>query len=149
MPGTLVQSQRQVLGDASAAQRNASIVSSPNPVKRRKLDISSSPAARFSANKGNRAAGSSQNKSQFEETLEKLTQNINELKEKNSEKDQQWERPPLKDFDPAKQNLVFQQIEAEKGTFMQRTSVKLFGVTEVYVGLLDEYLANTYRTATR
>ena len=131
MPGTLVQTQRQVLGNASAAQRNASIMPSPNSAKRRKLDITSSPAARFKGMKGSQGRGSSQNKSQFEETLEKLTQNINDLKRNNAERDQQWERPPLKDFNPSQQNLVFQQIEAEKGDFKGQTSVKLFGVTEV------------------
>ena len=81
--------------------------------------------------KGSQGRGSSQNKSQFEETLEKLTQNINDLKRNNAERDQQWERPPLKDFNPSQQNLVFQQIEAEKGDFKGQTSVQLFGVTEV------------------
>jgi DNA polymerase delta subunit 1 len=33
--------------------------------------------------------------SQFEHTLEQMTQDIEALKTKNTEKDQQWKRPPL------------------------------------------------------
>jgi DNA polymerase delta subunit 1 len=127
MPGTLVQPQRRVLADSTAAHRNAPTMVSPNSVKRRKLDITSSPAAKFGGSKG----ASGQPKSQFEEDLAKLTQEIKGLKENNAEKDQQWERPALKDFDPAKVNLCFQQIEAEKGWHAGQPSIKLFGVTEV------------------
>ena len=76
---------------------------------------------------------SSQPKSQFEEeVLEKLTQDISGLKRNNSEKDQQWRRPSLDDFDPSADSLVFQQIEAEEGTLHGgKTTVKLFGTTEV------------------
>ncbi len=76
--------------------------------------------------------GSSQ-PSHFEsEVLEKMTQEMNGLKENNSEKDQQWERPSLKDFDAKRDGLVFQQIEAEEGTLHGgKATVKLFGVTEV------------------
>lgn len=64
--------------------------------------------------------------------LEKLTQDISGLKQNNSEKDQQWDRPGLGDFDEEKDNLCFQQIEAEEGTLHGgKTTIKLFGVTEV------------------
>ena len=64
--------------------------------------------------------------------MEKLTQDIGGLKQKNSEKDQQWDRPGLGDFDPQNDNLCFQQIEAEEGTLHGgKTTVRLFGVTEV------------------
>lgn len=76
--------------------------------------------------------GSSQPKSQFEEeVLDKLTQDISGLKQQNSEKDQQWDRPSLDDFDELRDSLCFQQIEAEEGTLHGgKTTVKLFGVTE-------------------
>lgn len=71
--------------------------------------------------------------SQFEETLEKMTREMETLKESNTEKDQQWRRPPLpNDFNELTQNLIFQQIEAEEGVLNGgKTTVKLFGVTEV------------------
>ena len=67
------------------------------------------------------------------ETLEKMTQDMETLKKDNTEKDQQWRRPPLpEDFNEMTQNLVFQQIEAEEGVLNGgKTTVKLFGVTEV------------------
>ena len=73
--------------------------------------------------------------SQFEETLEKMTQDMETLKEKNTEKDQQWRRPELPpDWNEMTQNLIFQQIEAEEGMISGgRTVVKLFGVTEVCI----------------
>lgn len=80
--------------------------------------------------------GSSQpRKSQFEEeVLEKLTQDISGLKENNSEKDQQWERPRLENFEPSRDSICFQQIEAEEGTLHGgRATIKLFGATEVSV----------------
>jgi len=73
--------------------------------------------------------------SQFEETLEKMTQDMETLKERNTEKDQQWRRTPLPaDFNEMTHNLVFQQIEAEEGVLSGgRMAVKLFGVTEVCI----------------
>ncbi len=105
-------------------------------MKKRKLELlSSSPAARFKSSQhgGRGKLGSSQPKSHFEsEVLEKLTQDMNGLKNKNSEKDQQWDRPSLADFDPQSDNLCFQQIEAEEGSLHGgKATVKLFGVTEV------------------
>lgn len=55
------------------------------------------------------------------------------LKKNNSEKDQQWDRPSLSDFNAQTDNLCFQQIEAEEGTLHGgKATVKLFGVTEVW-----------------
>lgn len=54
-----------------------------------------------------------------------------DLKRTNSEKDQQWARPSLADFNAQADNLTFQQIEAEEGTLNNKATVKLFGVTEV------------------
>jgi hypothetical protein len=57
---------------------------------------------------------------------------MHELKRKNAEKDQQWKRPPLEDFDESRDVLTFQQIEAEEGVLNGgKTTIKLFGVTEV------------------
>lgn len=62
-----------------------------------------------------------------------MTQDMETLKEQNTEKDQQWRRPALPDdYSEMKQSLIFQQIEAEEGVLNGgRTTVKLFGVTEV------------------
>ena len=78
--------------------------------------------------------GSSQPKSHFEEeVLEKLTQDISGLKKKNAEKDQQWARPSLDDFDEQTDNLCFQQIDAEEGTLHGgKATVKLYGTSEVW-----------------
>ena len=129
MPAVVLQPAKRVLGDSTKAHRNVNHVPSP---KRRKLDVGSAPKPR--APKGTHSApGSSQPKSQFEEeVLEKLTQDINGLKQKNSERDQQWDRPGLDDFDETRDSLCFQQIDAEEGTLHGgKTTVKLFGVTEV------------------
>lgn len=134
MPAAVLKPQKRVLGDATKAHRNAT-VSSPIAAKKRKLDPQSSPASRFKAPPigANGKIGSSQPKSQFEEeVLEKLTQDISGLKQRNSEKDQQWERPSLDDFNEGRDSLCFQQIEAEEGSLHGgKTTVKLFGVTEV------------------
>jgi DNA polymerase delta subunit 1 len=123
--------QKRVLGETS---RN--IPSTPSIGKKRKFELfSSSPAKRFTSSKqlGSRSQlGSSQPKSAFEsDVLEKLSQDISELKQTNSEKDQAWERPPLLGFDAARDRICFQQIEAEEGTLHGgKATVKLFGVTE-------------------
>ncbi|KAG7002418.1 DNA polymerase delta catalytic subunit [Physcia stellaris] len=134
MPAAVVKPQKRVLGDSTKAHRNANItLPSPNAAKRRKLDIGSSPIKlRSSQNGVNVKLGSSQPKSQFEEeVLEKLTQDVGGLKKKNAEKDQQWERPALDDFDEKTDNLCFQQIEIEEGTLSGgKVALKLFGVTE-------------------
>jgi DNA polymerase delta subunit 1 len=133
MPAATLAPQKRVLGDSTKANRNIAPLS-PNSAKKRKLD-SDSPAAtlRSSQNVPKSKLGSSQPKSQFEsEVLEKLTQDINGLKRANAERDQQWDRPSLNEFDPKKDSLCFQQIEAEEGTLHGgKTTIKLFGVTEV------------------
>ena len=135
MPAATLKPTKRVLGDSTKAHRNLnSALPSPSAAKRRKLDPGSSPIkSQLSQHGPNSKLGSSQPKSQFEEeVLEKLTQDISGLKQNNSEKDQQWERPGLGDFDENRDALCFQQIEAEEGTLHGgRTSVKLFGVTEV------------------
>ena len=134
MSAAVLQPQKRVLGDATKMHRNSNLLPSPSASKRRKLDLGSSPAAGFHKQNGTKGKlGSSQPKSQFEEeVLEKLTQDIHGLKQKNSEKDQQWERPSLDEFDEKRDSLCFQQIEAEDGTLHGgKTTVKLFGVTEV------------------
>jgi len=134
MPAAVLPPQKRVLGDLTNIRTNSKALPSPSGTKRRKLDDGSSPATKLRAPHGLRGAnGSSQPKSQFEEeVLEKLTQDINGLKKQNSEKDQQWDRPPLDDFDENRDSVCFQQIEVEEGTLHGgRTTVKLFGVTEV------------------
>lgn len=126
--------QKRVLADSTKAHHNVNnTLPLPSAAKKRKLNIGSSPAKFRSDQKSfDNKLGSSQQKSQFEEeVLEKLTQDINGLKQKNSEKDQQWDRPSLDDFDDMNDNLCFQQIEAEEGTLHGgNTTIKLFGVTE-------------------
>lgn len=140
MPGAIAKPQKRVLGDSTKAHRNLNpTLPSPKSAKRRKLDGGLSPSKLKSKPHGTKdKLGSSQPKSQFEEeVLEKLTQDVNGLKQKNSEKDQQWTRPPLDDFDETKDNLCFQQIDVEEGTLHGgRTALKLFGVTEVRYLLL-------------
>ncbi|KAJ9298549.1 hypothetical protein DTO271G3_3516 [Paecilomyces variotii] len=133
MPEAIAMPQKRVLGDATKNARNV-VINSPNTVKKRKLDTDQPVNINNPTRNGvPKTFGSSQpQKSQFEEeVLEKLTQDINGLKRNNSEKDQQWERPALVNFDAAKDDLCFQQIDAEEGTlFGGKTTVKLFGVTE-------------------
>lgn len=127
--------QKRILSESSNARRN--IPSSPASAKKRKLESASSPNARFkSSQHGSKGKlGSSQPKSHFEEEiLEKMTQDMNGLRKKNFEKDQQWDRPHLGDFDSQANNLCFQQIEAEEGTLHGgKATVQLFGVTEVEI----------------
>jgi DNA polymerase delta subunit 1 len=133
MAAVVSSTNKRVLADSKAHGSN-NILPSPNIAKRRKLEITPSPAAQLRKPNGvHGKTGSSQPKSHFEEeVLEKLTQDINGLKAKNSEKDQQWDRPGLDDFNPNEDALVFQQIEVEEGSLHGgRRAVKLFGVTEV------------------
>lgn len=140
MPEAVSTSQKRVLGDATNNPRSP--LNTSAAIKKRKLEVEASVKANNtqSQNGLRKVPGSSQpQKSQFEEeVLEKLTQDINELKGSNSEKDQQWERPPLGEFDPKKENICFQQIDAEEGTIMGgKTAIRLFGVTEVRSLLLE------------
>lgn len=137
---------KRILGEATNTRRN--IPSSPASAKKRKLEPTSSPAARFkSSQNGPKGKPGSTQPSHFEsEVLEKMTQDMAGLKKNNSEKDQEWARPGLGDFDPQKDNLCFQQIECEEGTFEDgKACVKLFGVTEAslcvpYPPLADRHL---------
>lgn len=121
-------SGKRVLKDAPSSVQNLQATS---PSKRRKLNGGST----YDSYKkpGKNGIGSSQPKSQFEEeVLERLTQDISGLRQNNSERDQHWARPPLDDFNEKTDSLCFQQIENEEGTLHGgKTTVKLFGVTEV------------------
>ena len=134
MPVATLPPPKRVLADSTKAHRNVNPSKpSPNAAKRRKVEVGSSPSKKLKLSQNSFKNASSQPKSQFEEEyLEKLTQDISGLKQQNSEKDQHWDRPSLDDFDEARDSLCFQQIEAEEGTLHGgRTTIKLFGVTEV------------------
>lgn len=132
MPGTVTRTPaKRALAEAS--NNRANVLASPRSAKKLKVDNGKGkigPPVKMA----NTSFNSSQPApSQFEETLEKMTQDMETLKESNTEKDQQWRRPPLpNDFNELTQNLIFQQIEAEEGVLNGgKTTVKLFGVTEV------------------
>ncbi|KAH9866079.1 DNA-directed DNA polymerase delta [Plenodomus biglobosus] len=116
---------------AEASSTRANVQASPRSAKKLKLDNGN--GRRAPVKDANGAFNSSQPApSQFEETLEKMTQDMETLKGQNAERDQQWHRPPLPaDYNELTEKLVFQQIEAEEGVLNGgRTTVKLFGVTE-------------------
>ena len=140
MTAIKVPHSKRVLTEASDAQQNAVAEPAPLSAKRRKLDLGVSASTRKPRIYDGRQKlpGSSNPKSQFEEeVLEKLSQDISQLKQKNSERDQQWDRPSLAGFDDRHSRLLFQQIEAEKGQFAGgRATIRLFGVTEVGAALL-------------
>lgn len=132
MPGTVARTPaKRALAEAS--NNRANVLASPRSAKKLKVDNAkgkTGPPVKMA----NTSFNSSQlPPSQFEETLEKMTQDMETLKESNTEKDQQWRRPPLpNDFNELTQNLIFQQIEAEEGVLNGgKATVKLFGVTEV------------------
>ncbi|KAK2602561.1 hypothetical protein N8I77_009079 [Diaporthe amygdali] len=131
MPAAVMASNKRILGETSSARRN--IPAAPVASKKQKTDhFSSSPAPRFASSQATKIA-STQPKSTFEaEVLEKLSQDISELKQNNTEKDQSWDRPPIpQHFDHRSSSLCFQQIDAEEGTLHGgNPTVKLFGVTE-------------------
>ncbi len=125
--------QKRILTDGTN-RRNIPSTNLSTSKRRRLEPLSSSPASRL--NSSQQRPGSklvaSQHKSTFEsEVLEKLSQDISDLKQANSEKDQAWERPPVVDFDPQRDPLIFQQIEAKDSTLHgEKTTVQLFGVTD-------------------
>ncbi|KAL4931961.1 DNA-directed DNA polymerase delta POL3 [Aspergillus undulatus] len=129
--GIAMPQKRGVLSDATNNSRG--VVQSPSAMKKRKIDVEAPAKPSPRTQNGQRKVGSSQpQKSQFEEeVLEKMTQDIGGLKANSAEKDQQWERPPLGDFDPTTENICFQHIDAEEGSVMGRAAIRLFGVTEV------------------
>jgi len=135
MPGRVLdQPKKRVLADATNTHNT---LKSPPSSKKRKLNgLSSSFNSSQANNNGVKSKlASSQPKSAFEtEVLEKMTQDIIGLKENNAEKDQQWHRPSLDDFDPKADELCFQQIEVEEGTLHGgKMTIKMFGVSEVRV----------------
>lgn len=121
---------KRVLTEATNARGN--ILASPRSAKKLKLDGTFNKNFGTPRKDAKGSVNSSQPKSQFEEeVLEKLTQDIHGLKQNNSERDQQWQRPSINDFDETKDSLCFQQIEAEEGALHGgKTTIKLFGVTE-------------------
>ncbi len=126
--------KKRVLTDATNTH-NA--VKSPPSAKKRKLNGNGPNVSFHSSQTGPNGfrskLGSSQPKSHFEtEVLEKMTQDITGLKENNSERDQQWDRPSLNDFNADADSLTFQQIEIEEGTLHGgKMTLKMFGVSEV------------------
>ena len=119
---------KRALAEASNNRVNAS------PRSAKKLKIENGDAIRGPpVKKVNGSYSSQPGPSQFESTLEQMTQDIEALKTKNSEKDQQWKRPPLPEgFSEMTSKVVFQQIEAEESVLNGgKPAVKLFGVTEV------------------
>lgn len=132
MPGTVQRAPaKRALTEAS--NNRANVQASPRSAKKLKVENGNTRRGPPIKNVNGSFNSSQVGPSQFEETLEKMTQDIEMLKEKNTEKDQQWSRPPLPaDFSEMTQNLTFQQIEAEEGVLSGgKTTVKLFGVTEV------------------
>lgn len=118
---------------AEASNNRANVQASPRSAKKLKLDNGKGRTGPPIKTVNGSFNSSQPAPSQFEETLEKMTQDLETLKESNTEKDQQWRRPALSDdFNEMTQNLIFQQIEAEEGALNGgRATVKLFGVTEV------------------
>ncbi|KAF4585587.1 DNA polymerase delta catalytic subunit [Ophiocordyceps camponoti-floridani] len=119
--------QKRVLADAGSRHN---ITASP---KRLKSDVFSSTQPPRSQRDGRtNVPGSSQAKSTFEsDVLEKLSQDMSDLRRSNAEKDQVWERPPCVGLVPDRDALCFQSIDAEEGTLHGgKATVKLFGVTE-------------------
>lgn len=118
---------------ALAESNRTNVQASPRSAKKLKLDNGKGRIGPPVKNVNGSFNSSQPAPSQFEDTLEKMTQDLETLKESNTEKDQQWRRPPLaEDWNEVAENLVFQQIEAEEGALNGgRATVKLFGVTEV------------------
>ncbi|KAJ4354904.1 DNA-directed DNA polymerase delta [Ascochyta clinopodiicola] len=119
---------KRALAEASSNRVNAS----PRSAKKLKVENGNTTKGP-PVKKANGPFNSSQaGPSQFEDTLEKMTQDIESLKTKNTERDQQWKRPPLpEDFSEMTSKVVFQQIEAEESVLNGgKPAVKLFGVTE-------------------
>lgn len=148
--------QKRILGEAKNTQQSNTPSTPSSAAKKRKLEpVASSPAAaRFkSSQNGPKGKLASSQPSHFEsEVLEKMTQDMESLKKNNSEKDQEWARPGLADFNPEVDNLIFQQIECEEGTYDHgKATVKLFGVTEVsFIPIPTEPATNTtYRLVTQ
>ncbi|ORX95879.1 DNA polymerase delta catalytic subunit [Clohesyomyces aquaticus] len=121
---------KRVLAESTSARGN--VQPSPRSAKKLKLDNNAYKNGRTPLKTANGSFNSSQPKSQFEEeVLEKMSQDIEGLKKNNTERDQQWQRPPLDGFNEIRDSLCFQQIEAEEGVLHGgKATVKLFGVTQ-------------------
>ena len=110
MPGTVTKaSAKRALAETSNTRTN--LQTSPRSAKKVKVqdgkDKNRAPAKIAHDSFNSSQAGPSQ----FEETLEKMTQDMEALKKDNTEKDQQWRRPLLPDdFSETTNNLVFQQM---------------------------------------
>jgi DNA polymerase delta subunit 1 len=131
MPGTVTRTPaKRALADAT--NNRANVLASPRSAKKLKVDNGTHRTGPPVKTANGSFNSSQPAPSQFEETLEKMTQDMETLRENNTERDQQWRRPALSaDFNEVTQKLVFQQIEAEEGVLNGgRPTVKLFGVTE-------------------
>lgn len=118
---------------AETSNKRTNVQLSPRSSKKLKFE-NANDKSRAPVKTANGSFNSSQPApSQFEETLEKMTEDMESLKKGNKEKDQQWQRPEIpEDFSEMTHNLTFQQIDAEEGVLNGgRATVKLFGVTEV------------------
>jgi DNA polymerase delta subunit 1 len=130
MVGTVARTPaKRALAEASNNRVNVS----PRSAKKLKLENGTSRMGPPVKTANGSFNSSQPGPSQFEDTLEKMTQDIESLKTKNTERDQQWKRPPLpEDFSEMTSKVVFQQIEAEESVLNGgKPTVKLFGVTEV------------------
>ena len=133
MPGVTKAPMKRVLGDASSTRQN--LQASPRSAKKMKLDGGAPVSGRAPVKIANGPLNASQQqKSRFEEeVLEKISQDIETLKQTNAERDQHWKRPSLpENFGEMTHGVTMQQIDAEEGVLNGgKGTVKLFGVTEV------------------
>jgi DNA polymerase delta subunit 1 len=136
MPGAVTKAPMK-RGLAEANNTRANVQASPRSAKKLKLDRGAATVGigRAPVKIANGSFNASQPaKSRFEEeVLEKMSQDIETLKYKNAERDQQWHRPDLpEDFNEMTHSLTIQQIDAEEGVLNGgKATIKLFGVTEV------------------
>jgi DNA polymerase delta subunit 1 len=132
MAGTVTRAPvKRALAETTTTRTN--VQASPRSAKKMKMD-NNNDKVRPPVKTVNGSFNASQPApSQFEETLEKMSQGMESLRGQNTENDQQWQRPALPaDFNEMTQPLIFQQIEAEEGVLNGgKPTVKLFGVTEV------------------
>jgi DNA polymerase delta subunit 1 len=122
---------KRALAESSNGRTNVQV--SPRSAKKLRLENGNGKMKPPTKNAKTSFTSSQPEPSQFEETLEQMSQDMQDLKARNTEKDQQWRRPPLSDdFNEMTHKLVFQQIECEEGVLNGgKPTVKLFGVTEV------------------
>lgn len=77
-----------------------------------------------------RAYNGKTEKTNFEQDLEKLTQEIKDAGDTSIERDQNWSRPRLEPLEPRQQSFCFQQIDIEESMDANGPTLRLFGVTE-------------------